>query len=94
MVAVETSIDVGNILWIFYDCLWGVQIKNTRIALLSADALLIECTLLSGMPTTDYTHGIKATTGSKMLYFEPYVVALIIFLTGHFCSWNINWFLD
>ncbi len=22
MVAVETSVDVGNILWIFYDCLW------------------------------------------------------------------------
>ncbi len=26
----------------------------------------------------------KATTGGKMLYLEPQVVALIIFLPGHF----------
>ncbi len=28
MVAVETSIDVGNILWIFYDCLYQKIIED------------------------------------------------------------------
>ncbi len=32
---------------------------------------------------------LKATTGRKMLYLEPQVVALIIFLPGHFCPWNL-----
>ena len=35
MVAMETSIDVGNILWIFYDCLWGnFEIKVTELKFL------------------------------------------------------------
>ena len=27
MVAVETSLDVGNILWMFYDCLSGIYLN-------------------------------------------------------------------
>ena len=29
------------------------------------------------------------TTGGKMLCLGPQVVALIIFLPGHFCLWNL-----
>ncbi len=32
---------------------------------------------------------LKATTGGKKLYLGPQVVALIIFLPGHFCSSNL-----
>ncbi len=32
---------------------------------------------------------LRPPPGGKMLYLEPQVVALIIFLPWHFCSWNL-----